>query len=141
VRYQHGDNHTDGDLTRWLARQLELLIIRKARYGFSHKCEAITKQDQNANAGYQCPRYASIERDGRYLCKVHERSFHQDLTSRERLRTLGMPSRCGVNRHHGNRPVFIEERRDEVEFIEELIKGLAERDAEFMAVLRRVVNE
>lgn len=132
VRYQHPQGHSTDDLNKWLARQLELNLLRIKKYGFAVKCEAITKQDQNNNAGYQCPRYSTHILDGRYICAVHNKPFNNER------RDLSFPSRQGERYEHKN--IFIEERKCPYQFMGDLIKDLCNIDEEFREHVVRAVT-
>lgn len=122
-------------LNKWLARQLELNLVRKKKYGFVARCEALTKQDQNQNAGYQCPRYATQISCGRYLCAVHAKPV--DTSKPEYIRTKDMPSR-NVQGKHG-RTMFINEYKDPYDWLQEMIADLCKIDTDFkMSVLKGV---
>lgn len=137
-RHVYGkDNETDENLNKWLARQLELQLIRMKRYGFVRKCECITKGNDYKNAGYQCPCFANLCIDGRYMCKTHRKSATAATDTAEFLRSKDAPCRNTQARQRG--PVFIEEWKDQYQWLEEVIFDLCSADDKFKeSVLRGV---
>lgn len=131
------NTHDEHDLNRWLARQLELNLARLKKYGFTNKCECFTKQNQNQNAGYQCPRFATTIYNGRYVCKVHNNSL---LLEKKKIRESKFPSRNAKISNHHRECGFVEEIKDPYENLFEVLRDLANYDEDFKKCLKKAVE-
>lgn len=132
------NTHDEHDINRWLARQLELNLARLKKYGFTNKCECFTKQDQNQNAGYQCPRFATTIYNGRHVCKVHNRAL---LLEGKKQRESNFPSRnTNIGNSHHRKAGFIEEIKDPYDNLFEVLRDLSEYDEDFKQCLKKVIE-
>lgn len=131
--HDNGKDYTEENVNKWLARQLELNILRVKKYGIASKCEAITKQNQNANAGYQCPRHATGFYNGRPVCKIH-----LPLDIYKPIRSPDSASRQSLNHKQG--VIFIDEIPDYYKTLKKLVLEIAQKDEDFMKLIKEVSN-